>query len=156
VISKAQVQAFMQSRTFRQGWRFLLCGAAATALQYSVLALLVDGVDAPAHLAGLFGASVFGVEALTFATSACAAFAYLCGTVTTYVLNRHYTFDVRPPFWRGFFKLLPLNLIGMGFNVAIFGALFDRGMYYLLAQAIATGIVTIYNYAVSRFIVFRA
>lgn len=156
MISKARVEAFLQSRTFRQGWRFLLCGAAATALQYSVLAILVDGVHAPRHLAGLIGGSVFGVDSLTFAASVCAAFAYLCGTVTTYVLNRRYTFDVRPPFWRGFFKLLPLNLIGMGFNVAIFGALFDRGMHYLLAQAIATGIVTIYNYAVSRFIVFRA
>ena len=131
-----RIAAFLASKTFKQLWRFLAVGATATAIQYAVLASLVELARAPETPASII--------------------AYMIGSVTTYTLNRLYTFDIKVPFFKGLAKSLPLYGIGLLLNTAIFKGLLLFGVFYMFAQVVATGIVTIYNYTVSRFVVFRA
>ncbi|MBW4025634.1 MAG: GtrA family protein [Proteobacteria bacterium] len=120
----------------RQFALFLVAGGTATVVQYCVLVALVEAAGTNPTWA--------------------AVLAYLCGAMTSYLLNFHVTFkNSGTGFRAGLTKFLMVNLIGLGLNTLIFVLLRDLGVYYLLAQAVATGLVLIWNYAGARLFVFR-
>jgi putative flippase GtrA len=120
----------------RQFALFLVAGGTATVVQYCVLVALVQ----------------FARMNPTLATVA----AYLCGAITSYLLNFRFTFrNSGTGFRKGLLKFLVVNVIGLGLNTLIFVTLRHLGAYYLLAQAIATGLVLVWNYAGARVFVFR-
>jgi putative flippase GtrA len=121
----------------RQLLLFVAAGGTATVVQYGVL--------------------VFLIEVLRNNPTISAIVAYLCGAVTSYLLNFSYTFkNSGTGFRKGLLKFLLVNVIGLGLNTLIFVMLRDVGAYYLLAQAVATGLVLIWNYLGARLFVFRS
>lgn len=122
--------------TTRQVLRFAVVGVIATAVHYSILTALVE----IGHV-NKIAATTIG---------------YVFGTIVSYVLNRRFTFEARgTPVMKSFAKYALLYGIGALLNAAIFGALVQAGLYYLLAQVIATGIVLFWNFLGARFVVFR-
>lgn len=120
----------------RQFLRFLIVGATATSVQYVVLILLVEIAKQPQFWS--------------------AVAAYLCGLVASYLFNRRFTFaGTQTHFGKAFAKFFVVAITGLGLNMAIFAALTSAGVYYLLAQVVATGLVLIWNYAGSKLFVFR-
>ena len=121
----------------RQFVLFLVAGGTATVVQYCILVALV--------------------EATLMNPTAAAVLAYLCGAMTSYLLNFRFTFrNSGTGFRAGLAKFLVVNVIGLGLNTLIFVLLRDVGAYYLFAQAAATGLVLIWNYAGARLFVFRS
>lgn len=115
---------------------FLVAGGTATVVQYCALIALVEGARINPTWA--------------------AALAYVCGATTSYLLNFRFTFrDSGTDFRKGLAKFLIVNIIGLGLNTVIFMTLRGLGAYYLLAQAFATGLVLVWNYAGARLFVFR-
>jgi putative flippase GtrA len=115
---------------------FIVAGGTATVVQYCVLVALVEGARMDPTYA--------------------AVLAYMFGAMTSYLLNFHFTFKGSgTDFRKGLAKFLIVNVIGLGLNTLIFVSLRDLGAYYLLAQATATGLVLIWNYAGARLFVFR-
>jgi putative flippase GtrA len=115
---------------------FLAAGGTATVVQCGILVALVEA----------------GRMHPTWA----AILAYFCGAMTSYLLNFRLTFrNSGTSFRKGLAKFLIVNVIGLGLNTLIFVTLRDVGAYYLLAQAMATGLVLIWNYAGARLFVFR-
>jgi putative flippase GtrA len=119
----------------RQFGRFALVGAAATSVHYLILIALKE-------LASV---------GVVWATTA----GYAVGAVVSYTLNRAFTFEVRPAYGAGLVKFLGVILLGAGINALIVALLAGAGMHYLLAQAIATGLVLIWNFLAARALVFR-
>lgn len=120
----------------KQFLRFATVGAIATLVQYAVLIALVEAA---------------GAEEVPAAIGA-----YLCGAVTSYLLNRRFTFaGTQTGFGHGLAKFALVNLIGLGLNTGIFVLLTGMGLHYILAQMVATGLVLIWNYAGARLFVFR-
>jgi putative flippase GtrA len=116
--------------------RFAVAGGVATLVQYCVLALLVEGADV-APLAATIAA-------------------YGCGALTSYLLNRQFTFsETTTSFGDGLIRFLAVTLVGLALNTAIFAVLQTVGLHYLLAQAGATAVVLGWNYLGARFFVFR-
>lgn len=129
------VRRFAATDLARQLARFVAVGAVATVVHYSILIALVE-------LAGL--------QPVLSTTAG-----YAAGTVVSYVLNRRYTFKSNAPHRSSFPKFVALNVIGMLLNGAILGALVAAGVWYLLAQMIATGLVLFWNFFGARFFAFR-
>lgn len=132
---------FIRSFAARSGAQqvilFLVAGGTATVVQYCVLVALIElgQINRP-------GAAVL---------------AYLCGAMTSYLLNFHYTFkDSETAFQSGLARFLAVNGIGLCFNTLIFVAVSGLGIGYLLAQTAATGLVLIWNYLGARLFVFRS
>jgi putative flippase GtrA len=115
---------------------FLVAGGTATVVQYCVLVALVEAARTNPTVA--------------------AVLAYICGAMTSYLLNFRFTFrHSGTNFRKGLAKFLIVNIIGLGLNTLIFMTLRGLGMYYLLAQAFATALVLVWNYAGARLFVFR-
>jgi putative flippase GtrA len=116
---------------------FVAAGATATVVQYCVLVALIEVARTDPTLATVS--------------------AYVCGAVTSYLLNFRFTFkDSGTPFRKGLVKFLVVNVIGLGFNTLIFVAISNLDAHYLLAQAFATGLVLVWNYLGARLFVFRS
>ena len=132
----AQIEPKAARRSIaRQFLRFAAVGAVATAAHYAVLFSLVEFA---------------GVAPLT-----ATVIGFLTGGVVCYVLNRRFTFEERPAYARGLVKFLIVITIGGAVNAAIFAFFVGQGLHYMLAQAIATLIVLVWNYAGARLVVFR-
>lgn len=107
--------------------RFALVGAAATAIQYALLVLLVRG----------FGMAPTPASALGFSSSA----------IVNYLLNYRFTFRSDRPHAPAAAKFGALAGAGLLINTAIMHALTSAGVEYLLAQAFATAVVLCWNFA---------
>jgi len=121
----------------RQFLRFATIGGIATIVHYALMIALVEW----GGLAPLIATSIgFGV-----------------GAVISYTLNRRFTFDHRPAFGRGLIVFLCVFFVGLGINGVIFSVLHGPsvGLPYIVAQAIATGVVLIWNFFGARLVVFR-
>lgn len=119
----------------RQFLRFAAVGVVATAVHYAVLFSLVEFAGVQPVLATIAG--------------------FLTGGVVGYVLNRRFTFEERPAYARGLVKFLIVISIGGAINAAIFAFFVAQGLYYMLAQVIATLIVLVWNFVGARLVVFR-
>ena len=129
------VRRFAATDLARQIVRFVAVGAVATVVHYSILIALVE---------------LAGVAPVVSTTVG-----YAGGTVVSYILNRRYTFKSNASHLASFPKFVALNVVGMLLNSAIFAALMGLGIWYLLAQMIATGLVLIWNFLGARFFAFR-
>jgi putative flippase GtrA len=129
------MQQLLARAVVRDFLRFTAVGVVATAVHYALLIGLTE-------LAGVH--PVIG--------TACGA---LIGGVVSYTLNRIYTFTARPAYMRGLVKFIVVISVGAGLNAAIVAFFMWLGLYYIFAQFIATAIVLIWNFAVSRVVVFR-
>ena len=116
--------------------RFAAVGAVATAVHYTVMLALVELGGVNPVVATFCG--------------------FCCGAVVSYTLNRKFTFGVQPSFGRGFAKFLVVVGIGAVINAGIVWFLTHRGLHYMVAQVIATGLVLIWNFTSARLVVFRA
>lgn len=121
----------------RQAGTFLLVGALSTAAHFTVLWLLATFAavnPVPASSAG-----------------------YLTGALVNYQLNRAVTFRSQVPHR---IALLRFGVVaGTGFvaNGVLMHLLCEAaGLHYLLAQALATGIVLLWNFVANRLWTFEA
>lgn len=115
--------------------KFVAAGGAGTLLHYLTLIALVSALGIPAGRAAFVGAVV--------------------GACVVYVLNRRFTFDSR----RSHAKTLPrfalLALVGAMLNGVLVGMLSAAGVHFLLAQMIATIVILVINFIVSKLWIFR-
>jgi putative flippase GtrA len=115
--------------------KFALAGGAGTGVQYLVLIALVAMFHLAPGRASLIGA--------------------LAGAVVVYLLNRRFTFATQ----RGHGETLPrfamMAIAGALLNGLLVGALSGAGLYFLLAQLVATVIVLVFNFIVSKLWIFR-
>lgn len=124
-----------ESPVVQQFLRFSTVGVAATGVHYGILVALVE---------------VFHVHTL-LSTS----LGFVAGALVSYSLNRIYTFTKSKFTWIKLTKYYGVTAIGMVLNGAIVAILLGWGIYYLLAQVIATGVVLISNFLSARWVVFR-
>ena len=117
--------------------RFAMAGGAGTCVHYLVLLALVSLAGIAPGRAAFAGAAV--------------------GACVIYLLNRRYTFASSRS--RGHAQALPrfalLAAAGAVLNGALVGLLSGAGMYFLLAQVIATGVILVINFVVSKLWIFR-
>jgi putative flippase GtrA len=116
-------------------FRFGLVGAAATALQYLILVLLVhQGLASPTASTIGFVSSAFG----------------------SYVLNYHFTFRSRGSHGPAMLKFMTLVSVGLALNYGLMQLLTGAGWYYLVAQVCTTGVVFLWNFIGNSLWTFRA
>jgi putative flippase GtrA len=75
--------------------------------------------------------------------------------VSSFLLNRRFTFDAKPRFAPGLARYYASVSIGLMLNALIVSVLIYAGLIYILAQVIATGLVLIWKFLAARFIVFN-
>lgn len=115
---------------------FALVGLAGTAGHYAVLFGLVEQVGVGAVAASGWGA--------------------LTGLLINYLLNYGLTFNSGQPHWRAFPKFAFIAGLGLGLNLLLMALLIQRlGLYYLLAQVLATGVVLLWNFIGNRWWTFH-
>ncbi|MFT3728054.1 MAG: GtrA family protein [Terricaulis sp.] len=119
----------------RQAVRFAVAGGVATAVHYAILYTMVEGV----HAAPLLGSSI----------------GFVFGVIVSFVLNRRFTFDAKPPLLSSFAKYALVYAVGFLLNGVILQTLIGMGWHYFLAQAAATLIVLCWNFLGARYAVFR-
>jgi putative flippase GtrA len=81
---------------------------------------------------------------------------FLAAVLLSYLLNRRYTFDARPSFHSGLLKYYAAVSVGLVLNAGTMALLTRWGIYYLLAQLIASGVALVWNFCAARFVVFRS
>ncbi len=115
--------------------RFLLSGGSATLLHYSVMALLI----------------FLGIEA-AHATAVGA----VCGAVFNYVLQYHYTFKSNKSHLEAIGVYGVTVLVGLLSNEVIFIFFYHYlEQNVIMSQLLATAIVTIQNYLLYKYFVFK-
>ncbi len=110
--------------------RYLGVGLAATAAHWALLVLLVQAAQVPAWLGSGAGA-VLGAQVAFFG-------------------NRRYTFGHRGAWAPAWWRFMGTALLGALLGMAIVAAGVALGLYYLLAQALATGAGVLLTYAINR------
>lgn len=82
--------------------------------------------------------------------------AYLVALVNSYILNRRFTFrNNHKKVGVQFAKYTIVYTVGMGLSVGLLYVFVDKfGVYDLLAKIIVIGIVTIWNFIGSKFLIF--
>jgi putative flippase GtrA len=114
---------------------FAAVGTIATAVQYAVLAVLVE-------LAG-------------WRPPAASALGFCVSVVVNYGLNHHFTFGGRAGHRQAAARFLLVAAVGLGVNTAVMLALVPA-VHYLLAQVLATALALAWNFAASHLWAFRA
>jgi putative flippase GtrA len=115
--------------------RFALVGGVATAVQYLVLVLLVQGT-------GMWPTVASGIG---FAVSACG----------NYLLNYYFTFRSRTQHGPAVAKFLVLAGVGLLLNSVLMQVLLAAGWHYLAAQVCATVVVFLWNFLGNSLWTFR-
>jgi putative flippase GtrA len=75
---------------------------------------------------------------------------FIVGALINYGLNYHYTFKSEQPHHRAVVKFFSVALVGLLLNTLIVFALDSLNWHFLLAQAAATLIVLLWNFAANR------
>ncbi len=111
----------------RKLWRFLLVGGICTALQYMVLAMLVEGFAVPATLASTIG--------------------YVLSSAMNYWLNYSFTFQSAALHRHSLPKFFVITACGLILNgVVTFLGITIYGAHYLVAQGAATCVTLLWNF----------
>lgn len=116
--------------------RFALIGGVCTGIQYLLLGLLHGRFDWPAVWA-----------------SACG---YLVSAICSYLLNYRFSFEPNRSLTQGAWRYALIVAAGLAFNSMVLSGLLALGMAVLPAQIIATGVVFVLNYQLSRRWAFSA
>lgn len=119
----------------RQFSRFLAVGVATTIVHYGVLIALVEA---------------FGIGPVLGTTAG-----FIAAVFLSYLLNRRYTFEVRPEFGSGLIKYYASVSMGLVINAGLMALLTSWGVNYIVAQIIASGAALVWNFIAARFLVFR-
>lgn len=81
---------------------------------------------------------------------------FLCANITSYGLNKKYTFEYKKKSRKNYFVFLFISIIAISFNLIILYVLTEFFyVYYILSQLIATAGSLIVNFIGNRFITFR-
>jgi putative flippase GtrA len=115
--------------------RFALAGGAGTAAHYLVLLALVSLAGVPPGRAAFAGAVV--------------------GACVVYLLNRRYTFASQRSHAATLPRFALMAIVGAVLNGVLVGLLSAAGMYFLLAQLLATAAILVINFIVSKLWIFR-
>lgn len=84
------------------------------------------------------------------------AIAFVCGTITSYVLNKFFTFGARHRAYSEIVLFLLLYATSLSINVAVNRvSLYVTEERVILAYLVATGASTITNFLGMKFVVFR-
>lgn len=135
--TNAQVkQLARSSKQKTEAVRFAAVGVAGTTIHYGVLIAVVE----VAHLSPAIGTSA----------------GFIVAAFVSYILNSIFTFEVRVNFVAGLMRNYASLALGLLINVSIVSALTRFQVEYVIAQVCATFVAFIWNYAASKFIVFRA
>jgi putative flippase GtrA len=114
---------------------FSAIGGVATAVQYVVLILLVSRWSCPPALGSSVGFSI--------------------SAILNYTLNHRFTFRSGSPHRLALPRFATMVLIGLGLTASLMAMLhLLSSMPYLLAQLITTGVVLLWNFAISRYWTF--
>lgn len=119
-------------------WRYTVAGGVATASHYVLMGALVEVCAWPAGLASVAGA--------------------LLGAVVGYGLNRTWTFAGHAtPHRQALQRFLVVAAVGALLNGAlVWAGTMALGWHWLVAQAVATGLVLLAGYAANRLWTFSA
>lgn len=116
---------------------FAMVGAIATAVQYAVLALLVE-------LAG-------------WRPAAASALGFCVSVGVNYGLNHRLTFGGRADHRQAAMRFALVAAVGLGINTGVMLSLAPvPRVHYLLAQVLATALALAWNFAASHLWAFRA
>lgn len=115
--------------------KFAIVGGTGTALHYLVLIALV----ALQHMKPGYAAGVGAVV----------------GAIANYLLNRRFTFDTQRPHRETLPLFALMALVGALLNGFLVAQLTGVGVYFLVAQAIATVVILFINFIVSKTWIFR-
>jgi len=125
------------SRVAHDYVRYGVVGTLSTACHWVLLALMVEGLALEATLATTIG--------------------YFLSAALSYLLNYFWTFHSTEPHAQAARRFGLVMVSGLAFNAGIFAlVLYVAGLYYLLAQAIATLLVSFWNFGCNRWWSFRA
>ena len=119
----------------RQLFRYVSVGAVATAAHYAILVACVQWAHWPAWLASGYGAAI--------------------GAQVAYLGNRWFTFAYRAGIGASWLRFQVLALAGALLGMAIVAVAVRGGLYYVLAQMVATGIVMLLTFVLNRIWTFR-
>jgi putative flippase GtrA len=85
-----------------------------------------------------------------------AAFAgAVVGACVVYLLNRRFTFASNRSHAATLPRFALVAALGAVLNGAVVGLLSAAGVYFLLAQVVATGVILVINFIVSKLWIFR-
>ena len=124
-------------RLVHQFLSFAAVGVIATAVHYAVLIGLVEILAIPAVPAALAG--------------------YCAGGTVSYLLNRRHVFRSKAPHEEAITRFAIVSLVGFGLTYAFMLLMVQTAQIpYLLAQAVTTGIVMLWNFAAHKMWTFRS
>ena len=115
--------------------RFAMAGGAGTGVHYLVLIALVSLAGIAPGRAAFMGAAV--------------------GAGVIYLLNRRYTFASSCSHAQALPRFVLMAAVGAALNGMLVGLLSGAGVYFLLAQMMATGLILVINFIVSKLWIFR-
>lgn len=121
--------------TVRQFVQYLAVGAVATLVHYACLVWCVERAHWPAWLASGCGATI--------------------GAQVAYLGNRWFTFGTRSRVGLSWLRFQVLALSGALLGMAIVAVAVRGGLYYLLAQLLATALVVMLTFVLNRAWTFR-
>ena len=116
--------------------KFAGAGTAATATHYLTLVLLVELLRVNPILASVIG--------------------YGASWIVNYSLNYRFTFRSARPHHEAFRRFLSVGVVALLLNSAVMATATAIGIYYLLAQVIATGLVFCWTFTCNRLWTFAA
>ncbi len=120
----------------RQFLTFAAVGAVGTAAHYATLVLLVEALRTSPIVGTTIG--------------------FVCGAVVNYLLNRRFTFASARNHQTALPQFLCVAALGAGLNYVAVATLTSwPGVHYLVAQAIATCFVLLWNFLANRYWTFR-
>ncbi|WP_296942727.1 GtrA family protein [uncultured Massilia sp.] len=115
--------------------KFAAVGGLGTGLHYLVLVVLVTLLHVAPGRAAFAGAAA--------------------GACLVYLLNRRYTFASDADHRRTLPRFVALAVAGALLNGLLVGLLSGAGLHFLLAQVVATAVVLVINFIVSKTWIFR-
>jgi putative flippase GtrA len=131
-------KAIRPTEWIEQGAKFLLVG------------LMNTGIDI-----GLYFALTRLLAVFAEANVVAKGISYGAGVLNSYLWNRSWTFKSRDRSWKTFTPFVLSNLIGLSINAALLwlGLLFS--IHEILALLIATSVTLLWNFIISKLVVFN-
>ena len=126
------------SEWLEQGAKFLLVG------------MMNTGIDI-----GLYFALTRFIPAFTEANVAAKGISYAAGVLNSYLWNRSWTFNSGDRSWKTFGPFVLANLFGLTINAAVLWLGLVLSIPEILALLIATSMVLLWNFLISKLVVFN-